>query len=82
MRRHLFAIGLLALVLHTFARGDDKADEARAIVNKAIKALGGADQIEKFQASKVKTKALNSRAASLHPGPHGPTPRPVPESVK
>jgi hypothetical protein len=56
MRKALFAVALAAFILHTFARAEDKADNSRAIVDKAIKALGGADKIEKFQGSKVKTK--------------------------
>src|SRR5690348_13026893 len=54
MRQALFAVGLI-VVLNAVSRGADKP-EPRAIIDKAIKALGGADNIKKFQGTKVRTK--------------------------
>jgi hypothetical protein len=49
------AAAILAFVFATAAKADD-ADQARAIVDKAIKAIGGEDKIAKFKAHTWKNK--------------------------
>src|SRR5262245_22370935 len=49
--RHIMGLsvaGLLALVFTTSLKADD-ADQARAIVDKAIKAMGGEEKLAKFK---------------------------------
>ncbi len=50
MRYHsaIPAVGILALVFTTAVKADD-ADQARAIVDKAIKAMGGQEKLAKFK---------------------------------
>jgi hypothetical protein len=56
--RSIFRVSLTmcaAVIFSTLVRADDEAD-AKALLDKAIKARGGADTLSKFKASTVKMK--------------------------
>src|SRR5713226_10649572 len=56
--RHLLglsAAGILALVLSLASKADD-ADQARAMIDKAIKAIGGEEKLAKFKTHTWKNK--------------------------
>lgn len=54
--RSCFIAALALIVVQAPVRAEDKPESPRAVIDKAIKAMGGADKVQKYKGSRSRTK--------------------------